>query len=168
MTNELCVRTRAALLAGFSSLSLLLMITLFSHAVLAQSSRSNWDVVQRLRPGSKLTIKTKMGQKLKGKMTGATADSVSLSAGKTPGTDVELRREDVAEVRRKSGAQTAGYAALLGGLGLAGGYGIGYGIGEATDSRVLTEYPGALIGAVAGAVAGAIIGSKGTVIYKVP
>jgi hypothetical protein len=123
---------------------------------------------QRIKPGSKLTIKTKTGQKFGGKLMAVTADSITLSATKAAGKDVELKREEVAEIRRKSGARMAGYAALLGGLGFAGGYGIGYGVGEATDARFAIEYPMAVFGAAIGAVVGAIIGSRGEVIYKAP
>lgn len=156
---------------SLSLLSLCLIFTLLCQTTLAQSVRDSWDEARKTKPGSKLTIKTKTGQKHEGRVKEIAADSITLSsksAGKSAGSDVELKREDIAEIRKKSGAQTAGYAAMLGGVGFAGGYGIGYGVGEAKDSRFRPEYPIAAVGAAAGAVVGAIISSKGRVIYKAP
>jgi hypothetical protein len=81
---------------------------------------------------------------------------------------VALKREDISEIRKKSGARTAGYAVLLGGVGLAGGFGIGYGVGEATEAPFAIEYPVMAVGAAVGAIVGAIIGSRGEVVYKAP
>jgi hypothetical protein len=99
---------------------------------------------------------------------GIRGDSLSLTVTANPLQDVAVRKAEIAEIRNKSGAHTAGMAALLGGIGFAGGYGIGYGIGEAKDARFRPEYPTAAVGAAAGAIAGAIIGRKGQVIYKAP
>ncbi len=152
----------------FLPLNLLLILALFSQTTLAQSGQGSWDEVRKVKPGSKLAVKTKTGRKFGGKMITVTTDSITLSATKATGTGVELRREEIAEIRRKSSARTAGYAALLGGLGLAGGYGIGYGVGEATDAGFAIEYLTAVFGAAVGAIVGAIIGSRGKVIYKTP
>lgn len=102
-------------------LSLFLILALFSQAVVAQNAKNNWDEAMKINPGSKLKIKTKTGQKFSGKLSAVTADSIMLSTAKEPGRNVTLKREEIAEIRKKSGARTAGYAALLGGLGLAGG-----------------------------------------------
>ena len=152
----------------FLFLSLFLIPSIFSQTVLAQNVKNNWDEVMKIKPGSKLSIKTKTGQKFGGKVTTVTADSITMSTAKAPGSDLELKRQEVAEIRKKSGARTAGYAALLGGAGMAGGYGIGYGIGDATNARFRPEYPTMAFGAAVGAVVGAIIGSRGEVIYKAP
>jgi hypothetical protein len=150
----------------FLFLSLCLTLTLFNQSVLAQKVKDDWNSVQKIKQGSKLIIKTKTGQKYQGYLKTITDDSLSLSDAKGAGQEVMIRRGEIAEIRKISGAQTAKMAALLGGLGFAGGYGIGYGIGEAKDSRFRPEYATAAVGAAAGAVLGAIIGSKGQVIYK--
>src|SRR6266545_4604370 len=137
-------------------LSLFLILPLFSQGVLAQDAKNNWGE----------TIKTKTGRKFSGKLSTITADSITLSTAKAPGGVAALKREEIAEIRKKSGARTAGYAALLGGVGLAGGYGIGYGIGEAKEANFAVEYPTMALGAAVGAVIGAIIGSRGEVVYK--
>jgi hypothetical protein len=147
---------------------LFLILPLFSQAVLAQDAKNDWGEAMKINPGSKLSVKTKTGRKFSGKLSAVTADSITLSTAKAPGRDVALKREDVAEIRKKSGARTAGYAALLGGLGLAGGFGIGYGVGEATEAPFAIEYPVMAVGAAVGAVVGAIIGSRGEVVYKAP
>jgi hypothetical protein len=149
-------------------LSLFLILLLFSQAVLAQGAKDNWDEVMKINSGSKLTIKTKTGKKFGGKLSAVTADSITLSTTKAPGGAFALKREEIAEIRKKSGARTAGYAAAFGGLLLAGGYGIGYGIGEATEAPFAIEYPIMAVGAAVGAVVGLIIGSRGEVVYKAP
>jgi hypothetical protein len=166
--TRLVVPQLPLLLDRFLLLSLFLILPLFSHTILAQNVKNNWDEVMKVNQGSKLSIKTKTGQKFGGKVTSVTADSIKLSTAKTPGMDVELKREEIAEIRKKSGARTMVYAALLGGVGLAGGYGIGYGVGEAKNARFRPEYPAAAFGAAVGAAVGAIIGSRGAVIYKAP
>jgi hypothetical protein len=147
-------------------LSLFLILPLFSQGVLAQDAKNNWGEAMKINPGSKLTIKTKTGRKFSGKLSTITADSITLSSAKGPGMDVALNREEIAEIRKKSGARTASYAALLGGVGLAGGFGIGYGVGEAKEANFAVEYPTMAFGAAVGAVVGAIIGSRGEVVYK--
>ena len=147
---------------------LFLILPLFSQEVLAQGAKDNWDEVMKINPGSKLTVKTKTGRKFSGKLSTVTADEITLSTAKAPGRDVALKREEVTEIRKKSGARTAGYAALLGGLGMAGGYGIGYGIGEAKEANFAVEYQTMAFGAAVGAIVGAIIGSRGEVVYKAP
>jgi len=144
----------------------LFFLLLFSQVVLAQDAKNDWGKAMKINPGSKLSIKTKSGRKFSGKLSAVTADSITLSTAKAAGGDVELKREDIAEIRKKSGARTIGYAALLGGVGLAGGYGIGYGIGEAKEANFAVEYQTMAFGAAVGAVVGAIIGSRGEVVYK--
>jgi hypothetical protein len=147
---------------------LFLILPLFSQVVLAQDAKTDWGEAMKINPGSKLALKTKSGRKFSGKLSVVTADSITLSTAKAPGRDVALKREDIAEIRKKSGARTAGYAALLGCVGLAGGFGIGYGVGEATEAPFAIEYPVMAVGAAVGAVVGAIIGSRGEVVYKAP
>ena len=145
-----------------------LWLVLLTQTLAAQNVTRDWETVQQLKPGTKLTIKTKTGQKLHGKFKSATAEAVTLTDNKAAGKEIEVKQVEIAEVRKKSGARTAGYAALFGGLGFAGGYGIGYGIGEAKEARFRVEYPIAVMGAGIGAVVGAFIGSRGEVIYKSP
>jgi hypothetical protein len=152
----------------FLFLSLFLIHSLFSQTVLAQNVKNDWDEVMKIKPGSKLSIKTKSGQKFGGKVTAVTTDSITLSTTKAPRTDLELKRQEIAQIRKKSDARTMGYAALLGGLGMAGGYGIGYGIGEAKNADFAIEYQTMAFGAAVGAVVGGIIGSRGEVVYKAP
>jgi len=149
-------------------LGLFLTLPLFSQGVLAQDAKNNWGEAMKIKPGSKLTIKTKTGRKFSGKLSAVTADSITLSAAKAPGGVAALNREEIAEIRKKSGARTAGYAALLGGVGLAGGYGIGYGVGEAKEANFAVEYQTMAFGVAVGAIVGAIIGSRGEVVYKAP
>ncbi len=158
---------RRSIFGGFLFLSMFFVFAFSAQTALAQSNKNDWSEMQKIKPGSKLRIKTKTGQKFTGKMVSVTADTITLSA-KAPGKEIEIKREEIAEIRKKSAALTWGYAALLGGLGFVGGYGIGYGVGEATEAGYAVEYPIAVFSAAAGTVVGAIIGSKGQVIYKAP
>src|SRR5262249_31111350 len=101
-----------------------------------------------------------------GKLSDITVDLITLSTAKAPGGVAALKREEIAEIRKKSGARTAGYAALLGGVGLAGGYGSWVRCGGAKGARLCVGCPTMAFGAAVGAVVGAIIGSKGEVVYK--
>lgn len=148
--------------------SLLLLLTLCSQTALAQGAAGGWVEVQRIKVDSKLTVRTKTGQKVEGRVKAVTPDSITLSLSKGATKEIEIKRDEVAEIRRKSAARTATYAALFGGLGVAAGYGIGYGVGEAAHAGYATEYPGAVIGAAVGIAVGAILGSTGQVIYKAP
>jgi len=122
----------------------------------------------KINSGSKLTIKTKTGRKFNGKLSAVTTDLITLSTAKAPGGVAALKREEIAEIRKKSGARTAAYAALLGGVGLGGGHGVGYGIGEAKEASFAVEYQTTAFGVAVGAVVGAIIGGRGEVVYKAP
>jgi hypothetical protein len=159
---------RKLTLHRFSFLGLFLILTLLTPSILAQIVKDEWGPVREIKEGSKLVVKTKTGQKHQGNLKSITDDSLTLSDPKSSGQDVILRRDEIAEIRKKSFGHIATMAALIGGLGLGGGYGIGYGIGEAKNSQFEPEYPTAAFGAGVGAVIGAIIGSRGQVVYKVP
>lgn len=149
-------------------LLLSLWLVLFTPTVFAQRITNNWDVLQRLKLGTKLAIKTKTDQKLNGKFKAVTADTLTVTDSKAANKEVEVKRAEIAEIRRKSGKLVASYAAVFGGLGFAGGYGGGYLLAEAHQSRYHLEYATAVMGAGIGAALGAFIGSRGEVIYKSP
>ncbi len=150
-------------------LLLSLWLVLFTPTIFAQSIPYDWDALQKLKPGTKLTIKTKTRQKLNGKFKAVTADVLTVADSKVADKEVEIKRAEIAEIRRKSGKLVATYAAVFGGLGFAGGYGFGYFLAEAHHSRYHVEYGTALMGASIGAaLGGAFAGSRGEVIYKSP
>jgi hypothetical protein len=146
--------------------ALLIIITFFYQSVTAQTAKNDWSEVEKTAAGMKLKVKTKAGEVFEGKVTVISSDSLSLSLTKIIGQEKELKKDEIAEIRKKSGGRTAGYAGVIGGLGAAAGFGIGYGIGEAKQSRFRPEYPMAAVGAATGAIIGAIIGSRGQLIYK--
>lgn len=149
-------------------LSSWLVLAALAQTALAQNATSNWEAVQKLKPDTKLTIKTKTGQKLNGKFKAVTADMLTVIDSKAVDREIEINRAEIAEIRRKSGKLVASYAAVFGGLGFAGGYGFGYFLAEAHNSRYHLEYGTAIMGAGIGAGLGAFIGSRGEVIYKSP
>jgi preprotein translocase subunit YajC len=146
--------------------AVLLIMTFSYQSTPAQVAKNDWSEVEKTTIGATLKVKTKAGEVFEGKVTGVSSDSLKLSLTKISGQEKELKKDEIAEVRKKSRGRTAGYAGVMGGLGAAAGYGVGYGIGEAKQSRFRPEYPTAAVGAAAGAIIGAIMGSKGQVIYK--
>lgn len=153
-------------LAPKLSLVCVILLLAVNQSTPAQNAKNDWSSVQNLKPGSKLVVKTKTGQKTTRKLKTVTADSLTLSDTGVSGQEVSIRREDVAEIRMKSGGYTAAAAGLLGGLGAAGGFGIGYAIGESKSSRFRPEYPTMAVGAAVGVVVGVIVGNRGHVVYK--
>ena len=59
-------------------LLLSLWLVLFIPTIFAQSVPNDWDALQKLKPGTKLTIKTKTRQKLNGKFKAVTADALTI------------------------------------------------------------------------------------------
>jgi hypothetical protein len=151
----------------FSFLGLFLILTLLTPSILAQVVKDEWSPVREIKQGTTLVVKTKPGEKHRGRLRAVTDDSLVLLDPTNRRPDVTLRRDEIAEIKMKSFGYTATMAALIGGFGLAGGYGIGYGIGEAKNSQFEPEKPMAAFGGGVGAVIGAIIGSRGQVVYKV-
>ncbi|MEP7273078.1 MAG: hypothetical protein ABI882_16385 [Acidobacteriota bacterium] len=149
-------------------LSQLCLLALCTQIVRADDALNNWQAVQNLKPGTKLEVKPKTGRKVQGKVISVTADSVTITGSKNTGQDIEFKRDEIAQIRRKSTGETLAATAIGSGLGLGAGYGIGYGIGEAAKARYPTEYGGAILGAAAGAVTGGFLASRGRVIYKAP
>lgn len=146
-------------------LALVALLVLAAQPVAAQSDKHSWDRIQTLPAGAKLAIKLKSGESIGGKVVSVTADTVTLTVKKKP---LEVQRDAIKQIRKKSGGRTAAYAAGLAAAGLGAGYGIGYGIGEATNARFPTEIPTAIFGAAVGATVGTVLGSLGEVIYKAP
>ena len=140
-------------------------LLVLAQPVIAQSDKRSWDRVQSLTTGSKLAIKLKSGENIGGKVVSVTADTITLTVKKK---QLEVQRDAIKPIRKKSGSRTAAYAAGLAAAGLGAGYGIGYGIGEATSARFPTEIPTAIFGAAVGATVGTVLGSLGEVIYKAP
>ena len=135
----------------------------------AQTDRKDWNNVQKLTAGTTLKLKLKSGEKLEGKLISATTDSVSLSLNHRTAATREVRKVEIAEVRRKSTARTAAFAGALAAGGFFLGAAAGYGIGEVSDADgAIPDYIGALVGVGVGAACGALIGNRGVLVYKAP
>lgn len=90
----------------------ILFVTIFlllavSESTPAQNAKYDWSAVQNLKPGSKLMVKTKSDQKIQGNVRTVTADLLTLSDTGVPRQEASIRREDVSEIRKKSGGYTA-------------------------------------------------------------
>jgi small nuclear ribonucleoprotein (snRNP)-like protein len=149
----------------------LLMVALMPLTVLAKTDLSDWNNVQRLKVGSTVIVSTKKGERFLGDVRHVDNDSLILlvKVSSVARQAFELRREDVAEVRKRRSR------ALMTALGVAIGLGVGIGIGAISDARhPYSDDPGigkALfggLGALGGIGLGAALPLKGKKIYVAP
>jgi len=151
--------------------SLLLTITLIcSPLAFAQQTvaAGDWSAVQDLPADTELVIQLKSGKSLKGKVSGVTADELSIiRKNKTE----SVRRENISQVYElKRKAEKGKYAAIGAGIGA----GTGLGIGLAKNSPPIDDgeiYPvvGTVLGAGIGAIGGLLFGAakrKRVLIYQ--
>ncbi len=145
----------------------LLTISLLSISVSAKTDLGNWNNVERLKTDSSILVETKRGEQFEGKLQSATGDSMSVRVRVSGSYTqvVEVRREDVSEVRRKLNP-------IIGGVIGAGiGIGISAALGAATNSREdgpLLGIAVAPLGILIGGGVGAKAFKKGKRIYVAP
>lgn len=150
-------------------LTITALFFLMSCIGFAQTDKNDWNNLQKLTSGTTLKIKLKSGEKLEGKLSAVTADSISLSLNNRTSATREFPKAEIAEVRRKSNTRTAAFAGALAAGGFFLGAAAGYGIGEVSDADgAIPDYVGALVGVGVGAVCGALIGNRGVLVYKAP
>ncbi len=145
----------------------LLTISLLSISVSAKTDLGNWNNVERLKTDSSILVETKRGEQFEGKLQSATGDSMSVRVRVSGSYTqvVEVRREDVSEVRRKLNP-------IIGGVIGAGiGLGISAALGAATNSREDGPLLGIIlapIGILLGGGIGVKAFKKGKRIYVAP
>ena len=149
----------------------LLTLVLVCGSVQAKSNLADWGNVQKLSVGSNLLVATKKGEVFTGDLRQVDADTVTLLVRMSHSSRqaIEIRREDVSEVRKPRSH------ALMTALGLGRGLGVGIGIGAVYDSQhPFSDDPGigkALyggLGALVGTVGGRAIPIKGKKVYVSP
>ena len=137
---------------------LLLVFFLGLPAVLgAQTRQSSWSNLNGLRSGQGIEVIESSMKHHAGEFVTVTDEVLTL---KEHGTEVSLKRENVARVSTASGARHGEHAAI----GLVVGGLIGAGIGAASSSSTgflggTARGIGALVGVVIGASSGAIVGA---------
>jgi small nuclear ribonucleoprotein (snRNP)-like protein len=158
-------------LSGRVFTAALLLASLIPVSAYAKPPRFDWTNVQNLNVGSKIVVVTKRGEQYEGELKHVDADSLLMLVRVSTASReaIELRRENVSEIRKHS-SRAKGTL-----LGLAIGLGAGLTIGAISDSQHnYSRYPNVgkgLFGAM-GAGIGLALGRqmhlKGQKIYVAP
>jgi hypothetical protein len=145
---------------------LVLMLLLGLPAALgAQTQQSSWSNLDRLKAGQGIEVIESSMKRHAGKFVTVTDALLTL---KENGSDVSLKRENVARVSTSSGPKRGEHALI----GLVVGGAIGAGIGAASgsstgflggSSRGIAALVGIVIGAPSGAIVGAVLPAHTTV-----
>jgi hypothetical protein len=139
-------------------------------ALCAQTQHRSWSSLNNLKAGQGIeVIETSMKQHA-GRFVAVSDELLTL---REKGSDVSLRREDVARVSTSSGAKRGEHALI----GLVVGGAIGAGIGAASgsktgflggSSRGIAALVGVVIGAPSGAIVGAVVPAHTTIYRAAP
>lgn len=138
-----------------ASLGLIVSISLQTQLVLAQQSTvaDDWTAVRALVVGETVVVEQKDGKTVKGNVSGATDQELTVDR---KGTALSMTRASIAKVHRDIGKPAKGKYALIGaGIGAAAGAGIGA-IKYSPDSDDSEIYIG--MGLIIGAGVGALVG----------
>ena len=123
----------------------------------AQTQQGSWSNLNRLKAGQGIEVIESSMKRHAGKFVTVTDELLTL---KENGSDVSVKREDVARVSTSSGPKRGEHALI----GLVVGGVIGAGIGAASGSlRGIAALVGVVIGAPSGAVVGAVLPAHTTV-----
>jgi hypothetical protein len=154
------------------TLSLVLAASLLlSNVASAQNATApsgDWSALKSVATGSKLDVKLKSGNSVKGRLTGASDAALSLTVNDRP---TDIKAEDVQRVYRVGGSSGAKGALI----GLAAGAGAGAAVGASGGDEGFGPSNGvfaaglAVLGGGAGALAGYAIGRskrKRVLIYE--
>ena len=157
------------------SFALVMSLLLSSVTLFAQDLKGfttgDWSRLNAIETGSKMTVKLKDGQTLKGKLSGVSDTSLSL---RVKDKVVDLKRPDILSVYQ-SVKKSAGKSTLIGlGVGAAAGAVIGAVGGDGDDGWVFISKKQAaaglsVLGAGVGAMTGFLVGrgkSKRVLIYQ--
>jgi hypothetical protein len=151
------------------SLSVLLLVLLFTQLTFAKNDIHDWRNVRTLELGSTIVVKTKQGEKYQGTLDYAGLDSISIvvNVPRVMRQVIKVPRDDVKEVRAKLSRMAS--SALGGGIGL----GVGLGLGQIIDSKDRNgEDPGlgkavmGFLGLILGAALGRDIGFGKKKVYE--
>ena len=150
---------------------LVLMLLLGLPAALAaQTQQGSWSNLDRLKAGQGIEVIESSMKRQAGKFVTVTDALLTL---KENGSDVSLKRENVARVSTSSGPKRGEHALI----GLVVGGAIGAGIGAASgsstgflggSSRGIAALVGIVIGAPSGAIVGAVLPAHTTVYRAAP
>ena len=131
--------------------------------------KGSWSDLNALRAGQGIEVIESSMKRHRGEFVTVTDELLTL---KERGSDVSIKRENVARVSTSSGPKRGAHAVI----GLVAGAAIGAGIGAASgsnhgflggSSRGITALVGLAIGGVSGAAVGALVPAH-TTVYRVP
>ena len=134
---------------------LILVLLLGLPATLGAQTQDSWSNLNRLKAGQGIEVIESSMKRHAGKFVTVTDALLTL---KETGSDVSVKREDVARVSTSSSPKRGEHALI----GLIVGGAIGAGIGAASGSKgafLDTRGIGALVGIVIGAPSGALVGA---------
>lgn len=152
----------------FFALGLALFLTL-AHTAPAfagtPQASPDWSAVRALSPGEKVSVRTKDGDRLKGRFESASETDINFTED---GRKVSLKRDSIARV--EVGRRNRLLGALVGaGIGGGAGTGTGFALVGASDHFEMSTIPaGAFVGAGVGAAIGAAagLGTRYDTIYE--
>ncbi len=128
----------------------------------AQTPQGSWSNLNRLKAGQGIEVIESSMKRHAGKFVTVTDELLTL---KENGSDVSVKREDVARVSTSSGPKRGEHALI----GLVVGGAIGAGIGAASGSpHGIAALVGVVIGAPSGAVVGAVLPAHTTIYRAAP
>lgn len=151
------------------AVALLLLSLAIPSALVAQITSEPWSNLNRLKVGQGIEVVESSMKHHAGEFVSVNDEQLTL---KEKGSDVSVKREDVARVSTSSGAKRGEHALIGLVIGAAVGAGIGAASGSNTgflggSSRGITALVGLVIGAPTGAVVGAVVPAH-TTIYRAP
>ena len=131
---------------------------------------SSWENLKRLAPGQSIQVAQQNGERVKGKLSGVSEDSITIAR---KAQTIAVPRSAVSWVRISGKHLT--YTLVGAAIGAAAGVGLGVAGGESLNQSsggdfanlkpAITAGCGAA-GAAIGAVVGSLVGNHGTVVYR--
>jgi hypothetical protein len=151
-------------------LALLLLFLGTPGVLVAQKPVGSWSDLNRLRAGQGIVVIESSMKRHAGEFVSVTDELLTLQE---KGSDLSVKRENVARVSTSSGAKRGEHALIGLVIGAAVGAGIGAASGSKTgflggSSRGITALVGLVIGAPSGAVIGAVLPAHATVYRAAP
>ena len=149
---------------------MLVLLLGLTAALGAQTQQESWSNLNRLKAGQAIEVVESSLKRHAGKFVTVTDKLLTL---KENGSDVSVKREDIARVSTSSGPKRGEHALI----GLVVGGAIGAGIGAASgsntgflggSSRGINALVGIVIGAPSGALVGAVLPAHTTVYRASP
>src|SRR5262245_47828512 len=140
------------------SLASILVLLLTATTLFAQKNLSDWNIVEKLKPGARIVVITKNGREFDGEKRQSTPDTLFLETrfAIQGNRTISISRDEIAEVRKVKSHK------FLPIITTAIGIGVGVAFGAAadrpgTDDPNMGKLVGGLLGGLGGLTGGAVI-----------